>query len=136
MYISVRNWVQLDTGLDWDMRLVSGVTGRGDEGIFCKTFLLVFNIERFLLFSTTFGAVNTNYLCAYNKVVGGSCMSRLGCSRQNLMSAGSRHAAPHRPGYTTHVYTVPRHHNPPLYPDQHRTPYTIALIPNSSTPHA
>ena len=62
MYISVRNWVQLDTGLYWDMRLVSGVTGRGDEGIFCKTFLLVFNIERFLLFSTTFGAVNTRYV--------------------------------------------------------------------------
>ena len=56
MYISV------DTGLYWDMRLVSGVTGRGDEGIFCKTFLLVFNIERFLLFSTTFGAVNTRYV--------------------------------------------------------------------------
>ena len=33
--------------LDWDMRLVSGVTRRGDEGVFCKTFLLVFNIERF-----------------------------------------------------------------------------------------
>ena len=107
------------------MRLVSGVTGRGDEGIFCKTFLLVFNIERFLLFSTTFGAVNTRYVRTTKLLVEVvRAVWVVPAKTSGLLGLDT----PLRTGRATHVYTEPRHHNPPLYPSHHRTPYTIGLI--------